>query len=285
MPEGDSIYRVATVLRPLLLGTALARVDLGGVVRADLAGATVTAVDPIGKHLLITLDRGWELRIHLGMNGRWRRYRAPRAAPPGASLILATATDELACLRAHTVELLARRDPRHRRALAELGPDLLAPDFDPAIAVARARRTGVTPIGVVLLDQRVAAGIGNVYKSEVLWLERQSPFTPATALTDERLTALYVRARELMRQNLGPGPRRTRGAREPAPDPHTGPAPLRPRGGPRGGHGERYWAYGRARRPCERCRTPLATVVQGAQLRRTYYCPVCQAEAGAPVSS
>ncbi len=260
MPEGDSIVRVATALRPLLVGTALTRVVTGGVVRPDLAGATATAVTSLGKHLLIDLDRGWQLRVHLGMNGRWRRYRAPRTAPASASLVLVTPTDELACLLARDVELTARRDPRWSRAIAALGPDVLAADFDPAIAAARARETGATAIGVVLLDQRVAAGIGNVYKSETLWLERQSPFTPAAALSDATLAALFARARELMSRNLGPGPRVTRA-------------------GPRGGRSpdQRYWAYNRARRPCARCGTPLATAVQGAQLRRTYYCPACQA--------
>lgn len=259
MPEGDSIHRVATVLRPLLIGTALVRVQIAGVIRDELAGAKVTAVTPLGKHMMIDLDRGWQLRVHLGMYGKWRRYRAPRPAPASSSLILVTATDELACLRAPTVELMARRDPRYARSIAQLGPDVLADDFEPAAAAARARQTGVAPIGVVLLDQRVAAGIGNVYKSEILWLERQNPLTPATALSDQRLIALYTRARVLMAANLGPGRRITRA-------------------GPRGGRSpdERYYVYNRARRPCPQCRTPIATIVQGLQLRRTYYCPTCQ---------
>lgn len=265
MPEGDSIHRVATALRPLLIGAPLVRVHVLGVVREELEGARTTAVTPLGKHMMIELDKGWELRVHLGMNGRWRRYRAPRPAPPSASLLLVTATDELACLRAHTVELTARRDPRRGRSIAALGPDVLADDFDPAVAVARARRAPAAPIGVALLDQRVSAGIGNVYKSEVLWLEQQSPFTPVAELSDEKLVALFARARELMLQNLGPGRRVTRT-------------------GPRGGRSpdDRYWAYNRARRPCARCRTPLATAVQGEQLRRTYYCPSCQPSAPSP---
>jgi len=259
MPEGDSIFRVATALRPLLIGTALTRVVTAGVVRPALAGSTTTAVTPLGKHLMIELDSGWELRVHLGMNGRWRRYRAPRTAPAGASLVLVTPTDELACLKARDVELTARRDPRRARSIAALGPDVLADDFDPAVAAARARLAGPTPIGVVLLDQRVAAGIGNVYKSEILWLEEQDPRTPTGQLTDAKLVALFARGRELMRMNLGSGPRVTRT-------------------GPRGGRtpDDRYWAYNRARRPCRRCQTALVTIVQGLQLRRTYFCPACQ---------
>lgn len=262
MPEGDTIHRVAGVLRPLLLGVPLVRVHLGGVLRDELAGAKAKAITALGKHMMIELDNGWELRVHLGMYGRWRRYRVPRTAPASASLVLAIATDEIACVNARDVELTARRDPRRGRSTAALGPDLLAEDFDPSVAASRARGTPKAPIGVALLDQRLAAGIGNVYKSEVLWLERQSPFAPVSALSDEQLVALYARAALLMRQNLGPGRRVTR----------------QPERGPRGGrsHDDRTWVYGRARRPCPRCATPIATAVQGLQLRRTYYCPSCQ---------
>lgn len=271
MPEGDSIYRVATALRPLLLGTPLVRVHIGGVIRDVLTGSKATAITPVGKHMMIELDSGWELRVHLGMNGRWRRYRAPRTAPLSASLILVIATDEIACLNAPTVELTARRDPRRLRSIASLGPDVLADDFDPAAAVARARTAGTTPIGVVLLDQRVSAGIGNVYKSEVLWLEQQSPFTPTCELSDEKLTAMFVCARDLMKKNLGGGRRVTRLGRLDSAGNVTGSVP-------RGGNSpdERYWAYNRSRRPCSRCRTPIVSALQGQQLRRTYYCPRCQ---------
>jgi endonuclease VIII len=271
MPEGDSIYRVATALRPLLLGTPLVRVHVGGVIREELTGATATAVTPLGKHMMIELDRGWELRIHLGMNGRWRRYRSPRPAPLSATLILVTATDEIACLNAPTVELTARRDARRSRAIASLGPDILADDFDLAAVVARARLAGATPIGVVILDQRVSAGMGNVYKSEALWLEQQSPFTPTSELSDAKIAALFTAARQLMLQNLGPGRRVTRLGRLDAAGRVTGSVP-RAAGSP----DERYWAYNRSRRPCSRCGTLLTSALQGQQLRRTYYCPRCQ---------
>jgi endonuclease-8 len=253
MPEGDSIFRVATTLRPLLVGTPLVRVVTAGVVRDELAGASATAITPFGKHMTIALDRGWEIRVHLGMNGRWRRYRAPRTAPDGASLVLVTSTDQFACLNARDIELTVRRDPRRGRALAALGPDILADDFDPAVAAARARARDAAPIGEVVLDQRVAAGIGNIYKSEALWAEQQSPLTRVRDLSDDKLVAIYARARSLMKANLGRGPRRT--TRSPA---------------------QRYHAYRNVGRPCPRCRTPIKAVLQGEQLRRTYYCPGCQ---------
>ena len=261
MPEGDSIHRIASVLGPLLVGVTVERGVMGGVERPELAGAPVEAVTAYGKHLTIGFARGWEIRVHLGMYGRWRRYRAPREAPASASLVLVTATDQFACLRARDVELTSRRDPRRGRAMRALGPDVLAEGFEPAVAAARARAAGATHVGVVLLDQRVAAGVGNVYKSEVLWLEQQDPFAPAGALSEARWTAIYARARELMRANLGPGPRRT------VPGPRGGRRPAE----------QRYHVYGQAGRPCRRCGARIAAAVQGEQLRRTYYCPRCQA--------
>ncbi len=258
MPEGDSIFRVATQLRPHLLPTPLTSVTIAGATRHDLAGAQVTAVTPLGKHLLIDLDRGWQLRIHLGMNGRWRRFRAGGdAPPPSASLILTTATDGFACLRAKTVELSAVRDPRHGRAIAALGPDVLDPGFDPTIAAARALATG-GEIGHVLLDQRVSCGIGNVYKCEALYVQRTSPFIDVRALPPDQVAALFLAASRLMRANLTPGMRRTRpGFRE--------------------SRFDRYHVYRRAGRPCERCGTRIATAVQGVNTpRTTYYCPTCQ---------
>ena len=268
MPEGDSIHRVAGVLRPLLVGTALRGVRIEGVVRAELEGATVTAVTPLGKHMMIDVDRGWQVRVHLGMYGRWRRYRAPRTAPAAASLVLITATDEITCLRARDVELTARRDPRRSRAVAALGPDLLADDFDPAVAAARARTTGATPIGVVLLDQRVAAGIGNVYKSELCFLERLSPFLPSREVSDDKLGALYGRARELMKDNLDSGGWRITTTR---PAHATGFSAERSIPTE-----QRHWVYRRVRRPCHVCGTLIRSRLQGKTARMTYWCPSCQ---------
>src|SRR5687767_6271051 len=119
MPEGDSIFRVAALLRPLIVGKPLLRVRTQGLERAALAGRPVRAVAPTGKHLVIELDGDTTIRSHLGMNGRWRRW------PPGGgadveripagdrSLELHTETDLLVCLGAREVEIRDRRDPRH----------------------------------------------------------------------------------------------------------------------------------------------------------------------------
>jgi endonuclease-8 len=147
--------------------------------------------------------------------------------------------------------------------LRELGPDLLAPSFDAAGVVARARAVAAaTTVGELLLDQRVACGIGNVYKSEVLFLEKLDPFAPVSRLDDECLARLYLRARGLMQANLGPWRRTTT-------------TDLR-RGGwaPRGSAA--LHVYRRHPRPCLVCGTPVARAMQGSPERSTYYCPRCQ---------
>lgn len=149
-------------------------------------------------------------------------------------------------------------------ALAALGPDVLAPDFDAKAAVARAReRPPATPVGALLLDQRVAAGIGNIYKSEVLFLERVDPRAPTGALDDATLERLYARARVLMGQNLGPWRRTTTAA------------PPQGGLGPRGA--ARVHVYRRVGQLCRACGATIAVAVQGDPPRRTYYCPTCQA--------
>jgi endonuclease-8 len=147
--------------------------------------------------------------------------------------------------------------------LAALGSDVLAPNFDVTAAVSRARqRPAEAPVGALLLDQRVAAGIGNVYKSEVLFLERLDPLTPLGSLDDATLARLYTRARMLMSQNLGPWRRITTAD------------PTRSGFGPRGS--ARVHVYRRAGHPCRVCGATIAVVVQGDPPRRTYYCPTCQ---------
>jgi endonuclease-8 len=259
VPEGDTIHKLAARIGPLLVGKALVRVTTQGLERARLAGQTVTGVAAIGKHLVITTGDGTEIRTHLGMNGRWRRYPPdgdPPVSPGRATLVLFTDADALACLQAPTVEIADRRAPRRGAAVARLGPDVLADDFDPVAAAARARAHGARPAGEVLLDQSIAAGIGNVYRSEILFLEGVHPGTSLAALSDEQVVALFRRARDVMLPNLGrPGMRTTTASR---------------------GDTARYHVYGRTGLPCPRCRTAIETAVD-AGVRRAFWCPRCQA--------
>jgi endonuclease-8 len=166
------------------------------------------------------------------------------------------------CFDAPVVELLDQRARAIHPSLGRLGPDLLAPDFDGDEAVRRLRdpaRSGV-PVAEALVDQRALAGIGNVYKSEILWIERISPFTPVADVADEALGRLVATAKRLLTTNATAtrGPERVTTA------------------GDRGARGPLY-VYGRTGRPCRRCRTPIARTSQGRDLpRSTFWCPACQ---------
>lgn len=277
MPEGDSVHKVALALGPRLIGQRLERVEVARRPLEDLAGAEVVAVEAWGKHLLIELGERGGLRVHLGLKGKWQRYpTGARWKLPAwqASLVLQTAAESVVCFRAQQVEWVAGR-ARFSRALEHLGPDLLALErgaapgeeatareaaLDRVVARALGGR-GSRALCDLLLDQQVAAGLGNVYKSELCWLFRLHPLTPRAALEPARLRELYACGSELLARNLGPRARVTRVGLEGA--------PRRP--------GEaRYHVYDRAGRPCERCQTALVQAPLGDPPRPTYWCPSCQ---------
>jgi endonuclease-8 len=273
MPEGDTLFRTAAGLRPYLVGRAVERVRAqgpGAVPQvARLVGRRVDAVESQGKNLLIRFDGGLELRTHLRMNGSWHRYRPGerwRRPPARARLVLEVPGSVAVCFDAPVVELFEVRAEHLHPSLSKLGPDLLAPDFDAAEAHRRLRdpaRAGLE-IALALLDQRALAGIGNVYKNEVLWLERVSPFARVETLDDGTLDRLIATAHRLLNANANANA----GARR-------GPERVTT-GGDRGATGPIY-VYGRRGRPCRRCRTPIAVTRQGTDLpRSTYWCPTCQ---------
>ncbi len=256
MPEGDSIRRVAAALG-VLVGQTLERVTTQGIVR-DLAGRTILAVLPHGKHLMIDLDNGTQLRMHLGMNGRVRRYSRSegerviaRMSPGRASLVLATRDVIAIWINAPTVEVAPRRAPMRGLAVASLGPDVLADDFDPRVAADRARQQhpGVQ-IANVLLDQRVAAGIGNIWKCESLFACGIDPRTPIGDLSVTTLIEIYSAARSLMLANLElPAPRASR---------------------------DLFAVYSKTNQRCRRCQSPISTYRLGDPPRWTWSCPTCQ---------
>lgn len=255
MPEGDSIRRVASRLQPLI-GQTLARVTTQGIVR-DLAGRTITAVAPHGKHLMIDLDDGTQLRMHLGMNGRVRYYMredgeaaVARISPGRASLVLVTADYVAMWIQAPTVEIAARRAPMRGLAVASLGPDVLADEFDPEVAATRASEHAQRMIGEVLLDQRVAAGIGNIWRCESLFVARLDPRTLVGSISHEQIAQTYRAARELMLANLR----------------LTAPRAAR----------DHFSVYSRTNKPCPRCASPIRAYQLGEPPRWTWSCPVCQ---------
>ena len=260
MPEGDTIHKVARVLAPLLVGREVLQVRLARGVVDRLGGRNVTGVQALGKHLLIRFDNALTLRSHLGMHGSWHRYDPDepwRKPARQAVVVLTTASDVLVCFNAREVEVLRSGGIAGRELERRLGPDLAAAAFAPGPIPARARAllSADTPVVDLLLDQRVAAGVGNVYKSEVLFLERQPPGRTLGSLSDEAVAALYARAHALLRANLSGGPRVTRTA--PGPD---------------------LWVYGRRGQPCLHCGAPVSYARLGRGLRPTYWCPSCQAD-------
>ena len=271
MPEGDTLHRTAAGLRPHLVGRSVtrARAHTPGPDVERIVGATITSVDAVGKNLLMKFDNGLELRTHLRLHGSWHRYRPGERwrRPPGrARLIIETPDAVAVCFDCPTVELFEQRTEHLHPSLGRLGPDLLGPDFDTAEAMRRLRdpsRAELT-IAEALLDQRALAGIGNVYKSEILWLERVSPFLPVAAVDEALLARLVETARRLLMLNAD----RRRGAERITTD------------GKPAAAGEALWVYGRRDRPCRRCGTPIRSTQQGVNLpRTTYWCPRCQEDA------
>ncbi|MGQ9685140.1 MAG: Fpg/Nei family DNA glycosylase [Thiobacillaceae bacterium] len=263
MPEGDSVHKLAAYLSPLLTGRRLTLARIRNHPDAQLAGHRVIGVGAHGKHLFIQLDDGRVLRSHLGMRGSWHHYRADEAwAGPAAraAIELQVGDEVLVCFNPKEVALDRAGGPGQRPLPAHLGPDLLAADVNADRLVERARTLldADTPLADVLLDQRVAAGIGNVYKSETLFLMGIPPWQTLAQTPDETLRATFVEAARLLRANTRPGPRVTRRSAD-----ATG----------------ILWVYGRKGQPCHRCGSTIRHARLGRHLRATYWCPRCQAEA------
>jgi endonuclease-8 len=273
MPEGDSIFRAARTLDRALAGKLvtrfasvfprLNRVDED----APIAGRSVLRVEARGKHVLLWLSDDLVLRTHMRMSGSWHLYRPGEAwqRPRDQMRILfETAEFHVVAFQVHEAEWLSEASLR-RSAVAKLGPDVLGLDFDAGAAAQRVRAALDRPLCDVLLDQRVLAGIGNVYKSELLFLSRVHPLCPAGALGERAAGALVELAGRLLKSNVAPaadggivtyrGLRRTTGRADP---------------------GERLWVYGRAGKPCRVCGATIASALWGQHARRTYYCPSCQ---------
>jgi endonuclease VIII len=290
MPEGDTIYRAARTLNTALAGHVVERFETGLAQLAQvdrdepIAGRTVERVEAAGKHLLMTLSPhpnaqtprvgdpsgGLVLRTHMRMNGSWHIYRPGekwQMSPRAMRIVIATSEWVAVAFNVYVAEFVRSDKLSRHRPVATLGPDLLG-NFDAAEALERVRRQGARPIHEVLLDQRVMAGIGNVYKSELLFLCNVHPDAPADALGDAEWAALMELAVTLLRTNVsessGPGIETYRGLRR-----TTG--RMRPE--------DRLWVYSRGGRPCRKCATPIASRKDGDDARVTYWCPRCQAPA------
>ena len=251
MPEGDTLFNTALTLRPALLGESLTAVDIRsrGMYRLRV-GDTVRSVEAVGKFLEIVVERGLALRTHLHMTGVWHlyeqgeRWRRPRHL---ARAVLETESHVAVCFAAPTVEVGPAADDR----LAHLGPDLCHANVDLDAVLERvAGSDPSTEIAEVLLDQRLAAGIGNVYKNEVLWACEVSPFRPLAGVDEPMRRRLYENAAKQLQANLGRWKRQT--------------------------HPKGLAVYNRAGQGCYRCLGRIRTIEHGDIGRRTWWCANCQ---------
>jgi endonuclease VIII len=264
VPEGDTIHKTARRLRDALAGHKVVRFELRRDprgLRPPAAGAHVTNVEAHGKHLLVAFDDGATLHTHMQMTGAWHVYRAGerwRRAAHRARVVLEVDDGTTAvCFDAPVAELQrsGRIAPSTRagRALQRLGPDLCDADIDLNVVLGNlAALDPATEIAVALLDQHVASGLGNVFKSEVCWACRVHPSTPLAELDERARRSLVETAHRFLLANVDT-PRRTTY---------------------RGG----LAVYGRAGRPCPRCRTLIRRAPLGDPPRSTYWCPRCQPE-------
>jgi endonuclease-8 len=264
---------LARKLGPLLTGKPVRALEL--VRRTTdtrgLAGVPIVGVEARGKNLLVRFGNELCLHVHLKMNGRVRVFdRDPTKtrAPYGAVAMLDTDQHRVIVYDAPIARLVRVRDLVGDLHFRDLGPDLLADDFELGEAVARLAARKQQPLGEALLDQGVVAGLGNVWKSELCFTLRLDPFAPVSAYEEDELSALLSLARTQLHDTVE-RPRRT------IPDPFERRAMRRPRLDPRQGEGPMS-VYERAGEPCYDCGTLIAMQRQGALLRSTYHCPSCQ---------
>jgi len=274
MPEGDTIFRAARALHRALAGNVVTEFEsvFPALTRvADdhpIVGRTIESVAARGKHLLMTFSGDLILHTHMRMNGTWHLY--PAGAPwrrPARDMRVMVATSDAVAVGFNVpiAELLTPRQLARHKALQALGPDLLSDPqtFDRGEAVRRMRARERDAIGDVLLDQRVVAGIGNVLKSEILFIAGVDPFTPVARLDEAALERLVDTARDQLaanvmdrKQTLVPtiGRRTTRSMNPEA----------------------KLWVYGRSGKPCRRCGAIIQAMKTGLDARLTYWCPDCQ---------
>ena len=275
MPEGDTIFRAARTMNRVLAGRIVVDFDCVYplVTRAAekhaLVGRAIDSVMSRGKHLLVNFSDGLFLQTHMRMNGswhlypdgaRWQRRRSDARVVIGCEGVVAVG------FLVPVVELLTRRELERHDALRRLGPDLLAPAFgrrDAEEIARRVRARGRDAIGDTLLHQQVVAGIGNVLRSEILFLAGIDPARAGSRLSDAELTQVIDIAHDLLAatvmtppQTISPsvGRRTTRSL-----DP-----------------GEKLWVYGRGGRPCRRCGAEILSAKTGPDARIVYWCPGCQ---------
>ena len=273
MPEGDTIFRAARTLNRALAGKQVTRFEsmFPALTRVHddtpITGRTIDGVRASGKHMLMSFSGGLVLRTHMRMNGSWHIYRPDerwQRARRDMRIVVGTSEYVAVGFSIPVAEWLTTSGVARHDELRRLGPDLLGDEFDADEAARRLRARATYEIADVLLNQRVMAGIGNVYKSEVLFACRVNPFAQVSTLGDGQVDGLIETARRFLRANVTEGLA--------AMTTYMGFRRTTRRDHP----GERLWVYGRAGEPCRRCATPVRIATQGRDARLTYWCPACQ---------
>jgi endonuclease-8 len=251
MAEGDTILRAARRIDDAIAGETLhvtandPRGRAAGVAR--LNGRRLDRVEARGKHLLLHFDT-LVLHSHLGMSGSWRVFQPGERwgkRPSSAWVVLRGSRCEAVQFGGSTLRLLKNAKLRSDPVLSKLGPDVLAADFDITSAIRSLRTAPDLELGEALLDQRLIAGIGNIFKSEACFDAGMNPWSSLSGYSDAELAKVLAAARRLMQESVAKG--------------RPSPAVYR-----RGGH------------PCLRCGTPISAHGQGDANRRTYWCGRCQ---------
>ncbi len=251
MPEGDTVFRTAAKLREALEGKTLTRCDVRvpKFATVDLTGSMVDEVISRGKHLFIRVG-GASIHSHLKMDGAWLVGGQIRRVPAHKiRIILETKDSRAAGIDLGVLEILERATDMN--AVAHLGPDLLGADWEPGVAKANLVSDPQRPLAEALLDQRVMAGVGNVYANELCFVTGYLPSTPVGGVRDP--LRMVQRARDMLWLNRSRVNRTTTG------DTRTG---------------RDLWVYGRAGRPCRRCGTLIESADSGDRV--SYWCPSCQ---------
>ncbi|MDO5626685.1 MAG: DNA-formamidopyrimidine glycosylase family protein [Mobilicoccus sp.] len=262
MPEGDTVFRTARRLHQAFAGEVLDVVDLrwGELDGRGLAGRSSVEVRARGKHILHRIEGDWTLHSHLRMEGRWHVEATPSrgASRRDVRALLATSAWTGLGLRLGMLDLVPTS--QEDRLVGHLGPDILGPDWDFERAMGHVMSSPVS-IGEALLDQRNLAGIGTLYCSESLFLERVHPWASPSYLGEAVVEKVIRRAHRLLHANVEHAVQSTTGSRR---------------------RGETSYVHARSGRPCRRCgdMVRVAMIGQAPQDRTMFSCPTCQGGLG-----
>ena len=276
MPEGDTIFRAARTLRRALVGQVITRFEtqLPQLQRVHddtpITGRTVEDVSSHGKWITIRLSGDLILLTHMLMSGTWHIYRPGerwQRSRYDMRIVLGTDKFEAVAFKVPVAEFHTAASLAERPGFSQLGPDILAAEFDEQQAIANLRAHPEMEVADALLSQRVLAGIGNVFKSEVCFASQVNPFRKVAAVSDLELTRLTATARKFLKANVVDGATDRIVA-------YTGMRRTTRLANPQ----ESLWVYSREGQPCRRCGTAIRVRKQGAGARVTFWCPNCQPE-------